>query len=199
MASNHVSSAGLHKFDPDSHKGSVYDAFVEYIDAFEYEYDAIAKDPPTGTDPADLPAWIQQNKRKQFLGRFASRNLQKDYEDIVPAAERGTATFETLVTRLKDRYRPTRNTTLANFEFHQLKQKVDESFDMFVNRIKHEATLCEFNCANANCTVRNIMVRDQVIVGTNNDEIRRNALKNQWLLPDLVYQWEAARGCNKRC
>ena len=30
------------------------------------------------------------------------------------------------------------------------------------------------------------MVRDQVIVGTNDDEIRKNPLRNQWNLKDLV-------------
>ena len=33
------------------------------------------------------------------------------------------------------------------------------------------------------------MMRDQIIVGTTNDEIRRNALKNQWNLQDLVFHW----------
>ena len=29
-------------------------------------------------------------------------------------------------------------------------------------------------------------MRDQIIVGTRNNEIRKNTLKNQWNLPDLV-------------
>ena len=89
----------------------------------------------------------------------------------------------------------TRNTTLCNFEFHKLYQQAEESFDMFVNHVKHEATNCEFTCAHADCTVKDVMVRDQIILGTLNDEIRRNALKQQWNLADLVInsrQLEAA-------
>ena len=41
----------------------------------------------------------------------------------------------------------------------------------------------------------NILIRNQIIIGTSNDEIRKNALKNQWSLTDLAYhgcQFEAA-------
>ena len=52
----------LIKFDPACHGGNVYDAFCEFIDAFKYEYEAIAKNPPTGTE--DDQVWKQQNMRK---------------------------------------------------------------------------------------------------------------------------------------
>ena len=52
-------------------------------------------------------AWIERSKRKIFLGPFASRNLQKDYEDVVQTESRSTMTFTQLVTELKNRYRPT--------------------------------------------------------------------------------------------
>ena len=41
----------------------------------------------------------------------------------------------------------------------------------------------------------NILIRDQIIIGTSNDEIQKNALKNQQSLTDLAYhgcQLEAA-------
>jgi len=167
------------KFDPSVHKDNVYDAFIEFIDSFQYEYDAIAKEPPAG-DEATQNAWIEQNRRKIFLGKFASRNLQKDYEDVVPVTDRQNISFTTMVTKLKDRYRPTRNFTLCNFEFHKLQQHESENFDTFVNRVKHEASSCQFSCASEECTVSSIMTRDQIVIGTSNNDIRRNALKNQW-------------------
>ena len=182
------------KFNPEEHRDNLFDAFCEFIDTFQYEYDAIAKDPPEGDD-ATQAAWIEQNKRKIFLGRFASRNLQKDYEDVVSEAERRTVTFTIMVNRLKERYRPMQNHTIANYEFHKLQQMQTESFDLFVNRVKHDAKNCQFSCENAACNIPDIMIRDQIIVGTCNDEIRRNALKNQWNLKDLVFhgrQIEAA-------
>ena len=178
--------SGLPKFDPELHKGNTFDAFVDFVDSFAYEYDAIAKEPPNHLkEPAEIDAWIQQNKRKQFLGRFASRNLQKDYEEEIAPGERNNITFTRMVDALKQRYKPTKNTTLSNFEFHKLEQKESESFDLFVNRVKHEAASCEFKCGEA-CTVQDILVRDQIIVGTSNDEIRKNALKQQWGLQELI-------------
>ena len=84
----------LKKFDPEEHKGSVYEAFNEFVDKFQYEYNAIAKDPPKELEFNDAPEeWIQQNKRKIFLGRFASRNLKKEYEEVVPELQRAKISF----------------------------------------------------------------------------------------------------------
>ena len=40
--------------------------------------------------------------------------------------------------KLKEHYKPTKNSTLAHYEFHILKQLPLEYFDTFVNRVKHE-------------------------------------------------------------
>ena len=179
-----AAASQLGKFDPEKHRANVYDAFMEYVEAFQYEYDAIARDPPS--DEADKAAWVEINKRKVFLGRYASRSFQKDYEDTVTPVERTNLKFIDLVKKMKTRYEPTRNYTLANYEFHRMKQNTDESFDTYVHRVKQEAKGCQFSCESPTCTIPDIMIRDQVIVGTNNDEIRKNALKNQWNLKDLV-------------
>ena len=194
MAMNNV----VDKFDPELHRGNVYDAFKEFIESFQYEYDAIAKDLPTGDAPTQA-AWVEQNKRKIFLGRFASRNLQKDYEDAVTDGERSNITFTEMVSKLQARCRPTRNHTLANYEFHRLCQNTNESFDVFVNRIKHEAKSCQFKCSNDTCCVPSIMIRDQIVIGTINAEIRNNVLKNQWELDNLVKKWQAVRSCHTQC
>ena len=52
--------------------------------------------------------------------------------------------------------------------------------------MKIEADQCDFKCASANCTVQSTLVQDQIIIGRKNDEIRKNALKNQWGLDDLI-------------
>ena len=126
MASTH-----LRQFDPAEHPGNVYDAFCEFLDRFAYKYEAFAKPATTGT--ANTDAWIAVDKPKQFLGRYASWNLQKDFEDETTAAERSTITYSETVTKLKARYKPSCNQTLANFEFHKLQQRSTETFDKFVN------------------------------------------------------------------
>ena len=90
-----------------------------------------------------------------------------------------------MVAKIKDRYKPTKNTTLSNYEFHKIVQRDNETFDAFINRVKHEAHGCNFKCKNAECDVQDTLVRDQVLIGTNNKEILKNALKEQWSLSDL--------------
>ena len=63
-------------------------------------------------------------------------------------------------------------------------QRISETFDAYANRVKHEAKNGD------TCVVVNVMVRDQIIVGTTDDEIRKSALNQQWNLTDL---W--AKGC----
>ena len=158
-----ASSNVLEKYDPEKYRDNCYDEFIDFCDAFAYEYVAIAKDPPS--DVADKAAWIQVNKRKIFLGRFASRNLQKDFEEVVRPEERSNIKFDDMVAKLKARYKPLRNTTLGNYEFHQLRQKEDESFDIFINRVKQETKPCLFKCTSDTCTVEDTMIRDQIISG----------------------------------
>ena len=179
-----MASAHFTKFDPAEHPGNLYDAFCEFIDAFKYEYEALpGRTAPTGT--VDTAAWTEQDKRKQLLGRFASRNLQKDFEDEVVERERSTISFTDTVKKLKDRYQPTQNKTLANYQFHKLKQQPHETFDVFVNRVKQEANSCEFTCTSDTCTVKEVMIRDQIIIGTTDNAIRKEALNEQWNLADV--------------
>ena len=130
----------MKKFDPEEHKGSVYEAFNGFVDEFQYEYDAIAKDPPKELESSDAQEeWIQQNKRKIFLGRFASRNLQKEHEEVVPELQSAKMSFNDMIKCLQTRFKAASNTALANFEFHKIHQHEEESFDAFTVRVKHEA------------------------------------------------------------
>ena len=127
-----------------------------------YEYNVIVKNPPVEGAEAQT-AWIEQDQRKMFLGHFASRNLQRDYEDVVALNERATITFTTIVERLQARYRPIRN-HLSNYEFRKLVKNEDESFDLLVNRIKHEAKNYQSSRINENCTIPQILMRDQIAI-----------------------------------
>ena len=130
----------------------------------------------TAADDAAKAAWTEQNKRKVFLGKFASRNLQKEYEEVTNATERLTMTFKTMKERFEQRFQLSNNNTLANYKFRQMMQRSDESFDQFVIRTKKESESCAFKCASTTCTVKDTLVRDQIILGTKDDDIRRTAL-----------------------
>ena len=180
------------KFDPEEHQKGTYEAFCEYVEEFQYEYDAIAKEPPKElTTAAGQSAWVEQNKRKIFLGKFASRNLQKHFEEAVTSEQRSTITFSDTIKALKTYYDGGRNKSLCNYEFNKLAQEEEESFDAFHIRVSRKADQCDFKCSHDDCTVPDTLIRDRIVFGTRNDEIRKNALKNQWKLEDLVKQGRA--------
>ena len=91
-----------------------------------------------------------------------------------------------MVDKLKEHYKPTKSSTLAHYEFHTLKQLPSESFDTFINRVKHEANGYDFTCNSDSCNVKDTLIREQVIIGTYNKEIRKKALRHQWNLFDLT-------------
>ena len=179
-----ASARAVVKFDPEDHPGTVYDAFVDFIDSFAYEYEALGRGAPAGTD--DAAAWREQDKRRQLLGRYASRQLQLDFEAETTAAERTTISFTDVVTRLKARYKPSQNTTMLNFLFHRLRQEPTETYDAFVKRVTREASSCNFSCAHDDCSVRKVLIRDQIIIGMADESIRMKALEEEWGLDDLV-------------
>ena len=63
--------------------------------------------------------------------------------------------------------------------------------DLFVIRVKKESASCNFKCNSAACTVTNVMVRDQIIFGVSDDDIRRQALHEEWDLDTLI-----KKGCS---
>ena len=95
-----VASTSVVKSALEEHRDNLYDSFHEFVDSFHYEYDAIAKN-QSNRDANIQAAQIEQNKRKTFLGRFALRNFQKDYEDVALPANCSAMTFSQMVTELK--------------------------------------------------------------------------------------------------
>ena len=55
----------------------------------------------------------------------------------------------------------------------------------FCNRVEKESKHCQFQCQGPECTAGAIAVRDQIIIGILNEEIREEALKNSWDLTCL--------------
>ena len=87
---------------------------------------------------------------------------------------------------MKERYTPNSKKVKNHYLFHRITQQSNETFDDFVYRVKAEAKHCHFKCNNKGCTVKDILIRDQILVSTNNETIREDALKNQWNLNDLL-------------
>ena len=137
----------IRKFDPEEHKGNALEAFQDFVDSYKYEYEAIAREPPKELKIDVLKkAWMEQNKRKIFLGKFSSRNMQRTFEEVTTEEERSTTTFKDMVTKLNEHFKMGSNTTLSNFGFHRLSQWEEESFNSFAIRVKHESWKCSFKC-----------------------------------------------------
>ena len=88
---------------------------------------------------------------------------------MVAKNQRSTITYEDMVTQLKAHFDGGWNKTLINFEFHKISQKHGESLDAFVTRFKVEASKFDFSCAHNDYSVREILVRYQIIIGTASD------------------------------
>ena len=96
----------IKKFDPNEHRDGTKEAFKDFVEGFEYSYDSLNRYPPkTITTDDAIKAWVKQDMRKAFLGRFSHRNLQKLYEDVTNATERANMTFEDMRTKFEQSFR----------------------------------------------------------------------------------------------
>ena len=199
-------------FDPDENPEDTLKAFEEFIKKFSLRYDAQFPDPPkvsleaaiqrwkitnaTADDTSPTPSveqydkitmeWKEKDKVKKLLGIFSSHKLYEDWCVAEPDEEvRSNARWPAFVKAIKDYYKPTENQTLKHFHFRTVNQIPDESFSRFCNRVESEAKHCQFKCNSENCNAEETAVRDQILIGTNNDEIRQEALKRSWTLSDL--------------
>ena len=77
-------------------------------------------------------------------------------------------------------YKPNENLTLKNFHFVSLAQDTKETFPAFCNRVHKEAKHCQFKCKRTDCFAEETAVRDQIVIGTHENNIREEALKKPW-------------------
>jgi len=172
------------------------EAFTEFVAQFVYQYDALNREAPgTLKEEADIKRWRENDRRKVFLGRYSHRALQILYEDLVAEDRREFMTFKGMVTILTDHFKQATNQTLANYRFRKLTQEDTESFESFCIRIKRESKNCSFKCGE-NCTVNEVMIKDQILFGTQDADIRKTALKEDWDLPTLLKKGRAMEASN---
>ena len=193
---------GGEKFDPTAHKGNALEAFNEFVADFHYTYDSLGRLPPVTENTEILrEQWREQDRRKVFLGKYVETSMRRKYEDITSEIDRPTMTFTAMVAIFRTAFERNTSKTLANFKFRQIKQKQGEAFDQFVIRVKKESKSCGFKCASEACTAADIMIRDQILIGTADDMLRERALAENLTLEDLIGRGEsmeaAASGSRK--
>ena len=183
-------------FDPDAHPDDTLKVFNKFCDSFTLRYNAQYPDPPkvsmdaaisrwkianATADVADpkptveqydaiSEAWRSKDKVCKFLGLFSSKRFQTDWIAAQPDETlRGTATWTLFQQYMRAYYKPTENSTLKNFHFRDIRQGPEETFTAFCSR---EAGHCSFKCAHATCTAEETATRDQIVIGTQYQNIR---------------------------
>ena len=129
------------------------------------------------------PLLIKLQTKKQWLLNYVSDGVLDTFESMYDtSALFQAATYDDVLTRYKATLKPNQTITLLRHRFHQLKQQEDETFDQFVNRVRREITYCDFHCNEDRVSI----CRDQIVRGVRYGKVREAALKNDWVLADLI-------------
>ena len=187
----------LDQFDPEQEHSSILEAFSEFVAKFSYQYDALNREAPRSLqEEAAITQWRDTDRRKVFLGRFSHRNLQVLYEDLSSEDQRADMTFKNLVKLFTDHFRQSTNQTLANYRFRKMVQEERESFETFCIKIKRESKNCNFKYGDA-CTVGDVVIKDKILFGTREAEIRKTTLKEDWDLATLLKKGRAMEASDR--
>lgn len=175
------------RFDPDQAAQETLAKFNDFVKDYEFVYEAkhAHRVPATLETDDERNQWFEQDRRRQFLGLYVTPRFREDYEAVVPETERAKCTFSNLKEKIRDLYRPSANKTIVNYEFRLLRQKPEQSLSSFILEVSRAAERADFKCNNEGCTVPTVMIRDQIIFGTNNEEFRKKALQEKWDLQNL--------------
>ena len=202
-------------FDPELHPEDTLKAFNEFTQIFELRYNAKFPDPPkvsldaaierwkvaqrseaTPEPKPDLAQydtirdeWRSKDKVAKLLGMFSSNRLYMGWCVAEPSEDlQQTSKWDEFITKMTTFYKPTENITLKHFHLRAVNQNEGETFTSFCNRVQKEAKHCDFKCTNAGCTAESVAVRGQIIIGTKENYIRREALKLSWDLLTLMLE-----------
>lgn len=130
-------STKLQPFDPSQHEGEVAQGFEKFLRLYKCKYLAWDRSPPS--DVTDKELWIGKDMLKQLWGHYATDLFMDDIEAVASEKDLSKLMFDELVERLRNRYKPTQNQTMAHYKFHRMSQGVDQSFDSFVNEVKKQS------------------------------------------------------------
>ena len=196
------------QFDPDRHPHSTLKAFNDFVEQFEFRYEAQYPEPSKNVLDNAVLQWksehadadpsaaeiitirnnlISKDKVRKLLGFFSTLRFQQDWKAAEPVEANRNCSWTAFLTKMRTYYKPTENSTLRNYKFRSLTQLPSETFSAFSNRIEKEGKTCTFcECdADAACNASEMAIRDQIVVGTHNEKIREQALLKSWKLTEL--------------
>lgn len=120
-------------------------------------------------------------KRSLFLN-LAGLGIRRIVKGLaIPDAEEDEVdSYKALTDAVLAHFRPSVNTTSERHKFRQLKQQEQETVTAFLGRLRAKVELCEFDSTKVD-TIANGQIRDQLIVGLRNNDVRRELLKEPQL------------------
>lgn len=122
-------------------------------------------------------------RKKALLLHLAGEEIH-DIFDTLPNVQQGTVQqdeYEQAKHKLKTHFEPKINKEMEIYKFRQTKQESNETTDQFYLRLMKLAKTCSFTDANEE-------IKSQIILNTNNRELRRYALNEQPYLDKLLLQ-----------
>ena len=142
---NQMQRSSSVQFNPDDYPHATLKAFNEFIEQYEYRYEAQYPDPPKHAienavaswkvehednnpsaeqNKAIRAAWTSKDMVRKLLVFFASVRLQQDWKAAEPDKDVArTCSWEDFLIKMRAYYKPTENRILRNFEFRQLTQQ----------------------------------------------------------------------------
>ena len=132
------------QFDPDAHPHNTLKAFNEFVEQFEFRYDAQYPQPPKALKEEAIADWkaangdadpsaaqtktlvntiISKDKVRKLLGFFATVRLQQDWKAAEPVATNRDCEWKDFLKKMRDYYKPSENSTLRNYEFRQISRE----------------------------------------------------------------------------
>ena len=81
-----------------------------------------------------------------------------DFEAVATEQELENGSFDNIINRLHDRFKPSTNKTISHYKFHRLQQSTSQLFDSFANAVKNKAKNCNFKCQSDTCNVSKTLI-----------------------------------------
>ena len=153
------------QFDPDKHPHATLKAFNEFVEQYGFRYDAQYPEPSKQILETAVTKWksehgdvdptaaqqvgirndvVSRDKVRKLLGFFATARFQQDWKAAEPNDADRQCTWDHLLTKMREYYKPTENSTLRNYEFRQLAQLPAEAFSAFCNHCEKEGKHAHF-------------------------------------------------------
>ena len=117
-----------------------------------------------------------EQKRAVFLSVIGP-STYKTLRNLVSPEKPGEKTYEDLVAALSKHFKPAPSEIVDRFKFHSRSRKPGESVARFVAELRALAEFCNFG------DTLNVMLRDRIVCGINDDATQRRLLAE----PDLNY------------